>query len=223
MAMRIADAVPEDYLIQISGPAPSYLFELERETFLKIPKPQMLSGFGQGRILSLLSKMIQPSSILELGTFTGYGTLCLAEGLRSGGKIITIDNAEENTWLAKKYVAISPFHEQIEFRNGDGLEEVQKLKEHNWDIVYIDADKKRNQLYLETAWPSIRPGGIALIDNTFANGMVWNEPENQKGIAKTVAEMNRALPQLFPDGEVTIFPIRDGLTLLRKKIPAKST
>jgi caffeoyl-CoA O-methyltransferase len=221
--MRIADAVPEEYLVQISDPAPSYLAELERETFLKIPKPQMLSGFIQGRILSFLSKMMQPGRILELGTFTGYGTLCLAEGLLPNGHLFTIDNSEENTWLARKYAAISPFQNQITFQLGDGLEEVLKLKDQVWDMVYIDADKRRNQVYLETIWPNIRPGGLALIDNTFANGQVWDDPENQKGFVKSVAEMNLALPGLLPESEVTIFPIRDGLTLIRKKFPAKST
>lgn len=220
--MRIADAVPEDYLIRISDPAPSYLAELERETHLKIAKPQMLSGFGQGRILSLLSKMLHPKTILELGTFTGYGSLCLAEGLPPEGKLYTIDNSEENTWLAKKYVNRSPFRDQITFLTGDGLEVLGQLSDLTWDLVYIDADKKKNQKYLELIWAKIRPGGLALIDNTFANGLVWKEEENQKGYVAVVSKMNDDLPGLFPDGEVTIIPIRDGLTLIRKRISAKS-
>lgn len=207
--------IPESYLRQISSPASSYLNDLERETHLKIPKPQMLTGFSQGRFLSFLSKMTKPSRILEIGTFTGYGSLCLAEGLASNGKLITIESSEENVWLAQKYFGLSPYADLIDLRIGLALEILPTLHEI-WDMVYIDADKNNNITYLETIWPALKTDGIVLIDNIFARGAILKPEKDQKGFEKKVAEMNRLLPNWKPDAEVTILPIRDGLTLIRK-------
>jgi caffeoyl-CoA O-methyltransferase len=207
--------IPESYLRLISSPAPSYLNDLERETHLKIPKPQMLTGFSQGRFLSFLSKMTKPSRILEIGTFTGYGSLCLAEGLSKNGKLVTIESSEENVWLAQKYFRLSPFADLIDLRIGPGLELLPTLHEI-WDLVYIDADKNNNLNYLETIWPNVKTDGIVLIDNIFARGAILKPEKVQKGFEKKVAETNRLLPNWKPDAEVTILPIRDGLTLIRK-------
>ena len=208
--------IPESYLRLISSEAPSYLHDLERETHLKIPKPQMLTGFSQGRFLSLLSKMMRPARILEIGTFTGYGSLCLAEGLPANGKLITIESSEENVWLAEKYFELSPFPDRIDLRIGNAMDILPELKE-TWDLVYIDADKNNNLSYLELIWPNLKTGGIALIDNIFARGAILKPEKEQKGFEKKVSEMNQLLPQWKPDADVTILPIRDGLTLIRKK------
>lgn len=208
--------IPESYLRLISSPAPSYLQDLERETHLKIPKPQMLTGFSQGRFLSFLSKMIKPSRILEIGTFTGYGSLCLAEGLPQKGKLITIESSEENVWLAEKYFRLSPYADLIDLRVGPALEILPTLHE-SWDMVYIDADKSNNITYLEIIWPNLNTGGIVLIDNIFARGAILKKEKDQKRFEKKVAEMNQLLPNWKPDADVTILPIRDGLTLIRKK------
>jgi len=208
--------IPESYLQLISSPAPSYLQDLERETHLKIAKPQMLTGFSQGRFLSFLSKMIKPSRILEIGTFTGYGSLCLAEGLSKNGKLVTIESSEENVWLAEKYFRLSPFADLIDLRIGTGLELLPTLQEI-WDMVYIDADKNNNLKYLEIIWPNVKKDSIILIDNIFARGAILKPEKDQKGFEKKVNEMNRMLPEWKKDAEVTILPIRDGLTLIRKK------
>jgi len=208
--------IPESYLWQISSPAPSYLLDLERETHLKIPKPQMLTGFSQGRFLSLLSKMMRPTRILEIGTFTGYGSLCLAEGLTSTGKLITLESSEENAWLAKKYFRLSPYATVIDLRMGNALDILPGIQE-TWDLVYIDADKNNNLNYLELIWPNLKTDGIVLIDNIFARGAILKPESEQKGFEKKVSEMNRILPHWKPDADVTILPIRDGLTIIRKK------
>lgn len=173
----------------------------------------MLTGFEQGRLLALFSSLLKPARILEVGTFTGYGTLCMAEGLAEGGKIFTLENSEENIWLARKYFAISPFSHQIEIRMGRAEDVIPNLKEH-WDLVYLDADKINNEKYLDMVWPSVNPGGMVLIDNVFARGAVWKD--EKKPFEKAVAELNLKLPRKLPGAGVTMLPIRDGLTVIRK-------
>jgi predicted O-methyltransferase YrrM len=175
----------------------------------------MVTGFTQGRFLSLMSQLLNARRILEIGTFTGYGCLCLAEGLTPDGIITTIDSSEENTWLAEKYFNISPYSDKIKLHIGKALEVIPTLNEV-WDLVYIDADKKKNLEYLKLCWPSLRQGGIALIDNVFAHGAVLKNKEELKGVEKDVAEMNEIIPGLFSDSTVTVLPVRDGLTLIRK-------
>jgi len=207
---------PEAYIETISSPYPQYLKDLERETHLKIAKPQMLTGYSQGRILSFFSRLLQPKNILEIGTFTGYGSLCLAEGLHKEGKLYTLEMSCENAWLAEKYFKISPFAAQIELVYGQALEIIPNLKPI-WDLVYIDADKQNNQVYFELVWPKVRSGGLVLIDNIFARGGVFKPEPEQKKFEKAVANFNTMLPDLAVGGFVTILPIRDGLTLVRKE------
>jgi predicted O-methyltransferase YrrM len=206
--------IPEGYIEQCSSGCPAYLFDLERETHLKVLKPHMLTGFAQGRLLSLLSSLKKPSRILEIGTFTGYGTLCLAEGLDSYGKIMTIENSEENIWLARKYFSLSPFSGQIEIKMGRAEEWIEKLEEI-WDLVYLDADKINNEKYLKIVWPKVASGGLVLIDNVFAHGTIWKE--EKKPFEEAVASLNLKLPDLLEGvAGVTMLPIRDGLTVIRK-------
>ena len=204
------------YIETISSPLPQYLKDLERETHLKIAKPQMLTGYSQGRILSFFSRFLHPENILELGTFTGYGSLCLAEGLRKDGKLYTLEVSGENAWLAEKYFKISPFDSQIQLMYGQALDTIPTLK-HEWDLVYIDADKQNNQAYFELVWSKVRSGGLVLIDNIFARGGVFKSEAEQKKFEKAVKQFNVLLPQLAVGGTVTILPIRDGLTLVHKE------
>lgn len=205
---------PEHYAEKISSPAPTYLYELERETHLKMAKPQMLSGFLQGRFLSAISKSLAPVAILEIGTYTGYGSLCLAEGLAPNGKLWTIEINPEHIWLAKKYFEKSPYYNQIETVLGTGLEEVSKLNQ-TWDLVYIDADKIANMDYFYAIWPRVKSGGWVIIDNTFARGGVWKPKSDQKPFELAVALMNEKLRNLA-DGNVICLPIRDGITVVIK-------
>lgn len=205
---------PFSYAEQISSIAPNYLLELERETYIKMAKPQMLTGFLQGRFLSAISKALGPTNILEIGTYTGYGSLCLAEGLSGNGSLSTIEINPEHLWLAKKYFQKSPYRDQIESFLGSALEIIPKL-DKTWDLVYIDADKMANMAYFKMVWPKLRPGGWVLIDNVFARGGVWKPEANQKPFEKAVAEMNETLQKL-PDGNVICFPIRDGISAIIK-------
>jgi len=205
----------ESYVEKISPALPSYLKDLERETHLKISKPQMLTGFSQGRILAFFSKMLKPERILEVGTFTGYGSLCLAEGLQKIGKLVTIEISKENGWLAEKYFKISPFHSQIDLLYGDALAIIPTLNE-KWNLVYIDADKQNNHNYFEVIWPSVQSGGLVLIDNIFARGGVFKPEGEQKKFEKSVSIFNLNIEKMAIGGSVTILPIRDGLTLVSK-------
>ena len=174
----------------------------------------MSTGFVQGRFLSLISKLLQPNRILEIGTFTGYGALCLAEGLTADGKLLTLESNPENAWLAQKYVALSPFADQIEIRIGKALNIMTEISEI-WDLVYIDADKINNQSYFNLCWPHVRKGGIILIDNVLANGIAWKPESDQKAYQKAILSFNRSLA-LIEDATVTMLPIRDGLTSVLK-------
>lgn len=174
----------------------------------------MVTGFLQGRLLSAISKAIHPENILEIGTFTGYGSLCLAEGLRKNGKLWTIEINPEHLWLAKKYFQKSPFGDQIEIQLGSALDIIPRL-DITWDLVYIDADKMANMAYFEQVWPKLRPGGWVLIDNVFARGGAWKPPADQKPFEWAVTEMNKKLQNL-PDGNVICLPIRDGISAIVK-------
>lgn len=214
--MQETPEIPESYLRQINSAEPTYLKELERETYLKILRPHMLTGFTQGRFLSFLSKQMKPGRILEIGTFTGYGSLCLAEGLSNEGLLFTIDCSEENVWLARKYFTISPYNEKIRLLTGKAEDLVPTLNEP-WDLVYIDADKKNNLTYLKLVWPNLKVGGVVLIDNVFAHGAVLKPASEQKTFETAVAEMNLLLPEILPDAMVLTLPIRDGLSVIRKE------
>jgi predicted O-methyltransferase YrrM len=203
----------EIYLQKCSSPIPAYLNELERETYLKILKPHMITGFAQGRLLALFSKLLNSRFVLEIGTFTGYGTLCLAEGMHPDGKLITLDVSEENTWLAQKYFLKSPYSHIIELITGPAEETIPPLN-FTWDLVYIDADKMNNERYLELVWPNLRVGGIVLIDNVFAHGGIWKE--NPKPFEQAIINLNERLPKKYADATVTMLPIRDGLTVISK-------
>lgn len=205
----------EKYLENHTSPVNELLVQLRKETFQKTTQPQMLSGDYQGKFLSLFSKLMQPKNILEIGTFTGYSTLCLAEGLAKEGKITTIDRNEELAYLPKKYFEASPYAAQIDFKIGQALDVLDEMKDEVYDLVFIDADKSNYGNYYEKIIDQVRPGGVILVDNVLWYGKVLE-------IAKPNDKDTLALQQFNQDRmsddrvEVIILPIRDGISLLRK-------
>ncbi|VTQ08536.1 O-methyltransferase [Sphingobacterium daejeonense] len=189
------------------------LKKVNRETYLKETMPHMLSGHYQGRVLAMLSKMVHPRFALEIGTFTGYATLCLAEGLEDNGALHTIDINEEQQERVQSYFDESPYASQIKYHIGDAAEVIPTI-EGEFDLVFIDADKKRNLYYFNTLIDRVRPGGLILIDNVLWKGKVLNEnPDKQ---TQQVIELNQTLAE-DKRVEKLILPIRDGLFVLRKK------
>lgn len=203
----------ETYIAAHSQNEPELLMALNRETHQKILQPRMLSGHFQGRVLSILSKLIRPLHILEIGTYTGYATLCLCEGLQKNGSIDTIDINEELAWIQKKYFDLSPWKSQINQQIGDAMAIIPTL-EKKYDLVFIDADKENYLNYFELILPKMNAGGIILSDNVLWSGKVL-ETLDPKDISTTILlEYNKKLQQ-DPRVETVLLPIRDGLTVSR--------
>lgn len=203
----------DDYTLAHSEQEPDILFDLQRETWQKILNPRMVSGAYQGRVLSMLSKLMRPHYILEIGTYTGYSALCLAEGLASGGKLITLDVNEEIQWLAQKYFDKSDFKDQIESRIGNALELIPEL-DQGIDLVFIDADKENYQAYFDLVVPMMNKGGVILSDNVLWSGKVVEQLDPKDKSTKALLDYNRKIAE-DPRVETVLLPIRDGLTLSR--------
>ncbi|WP_103912848.1 O-methyltransferase [Halpernia humi] len=201
------------YLENHASAEPEILKKLRRETYQKTTQPHMISGYQQGRLLSIISKMISPKSILEIGTFTGYATLSLAEGLAKDGTIYTIDKNEELAYLPEKYFAESEFASQINFIKGDALQEISKLN-IDWDLVFIDADKENYVQYFNLIKPKMKSGSILLIDNILWYGKVLEDNPKLES-TKIIKELNELIAQ-DQDFENLILPLRDGIQLARK-------
>ncbi|MFY7671163.1 O-methyltransferase [Tenacibaculum sp. MEBiC06402] len=210
--------LPEDidnYVVQHSQQEPQLLKELSRETWQKVLNPRMLSGAFQGRVLSMISKLISPKTILEIGTYTGYSALCLAEGLQENGVLHTIDKNEELEELQTKYFEKSSFGNQIKQYVGNAIEIIPTV-EDSFDLVFIDADKSNYLNYFELIIGKMNKGGIILSDNVLWSGKVI-EPLDEKDIdTKVLLEYNRLLNE-DQRIETVLLPIRDGLTVSRVK------
>ena len=205
----------DDYVVAHSEEEPELLQQLTRETYQKILQPIMLSGPYQGRVLSMISKLLRPKTILELGTFTGYATLCLAEGLDKNGQIHTIDINEELHDFQRKYFDKSDYGDQIIQHTGSALDIIPAL-DMTFDLVFIDADKPNYVNYFHLIIEKLNPGGIILSDNVLWHGKVI-EPLNEKDTStKAVLEFNTLLKNDHRI-ETVLLPIRDGLTISRKK------
>ncbi|MBC8645501.1 MULTISPECIES: O-methyltransferase [Flavobacterium] len=203
----------ELYVEKHSENEPALLAALHRETFQKIMQPRMLSGHFQGRVLSMISKLVNPENILEIGTYTGYATLCLAEGMKENGSIDTIDINEELLSIQKKYFDLSPWKNQITQHLGNALEIIPTLGK-KFDLVFIDADKDNYLNYFDMIVPIMNKGGIILSDNVLWSGKVLETP-NPKDISTNVLlEYNKKLKD-DPRIETVLLPIRDGLTVSR--------
>jgi len=191
------------------------LSKLNRETNLKVSQPRMLSGHLQGRFLSFISKLSRPKFILEIGTYTGYSALCLAEGLSTDGKLITIDPNEETNLVAKRYFDSSPFARQIELVNDQALNVIAKL-DQNVDLVFIDADKKNYLNYYKAVIDKVNVGGLLIADNVLWSGKVLDNDLKMDAETKVLHDFNKFVSA---DARVEhlLLPVRDGLMLLRKK------
>jgi len=202
----------EAYINQHSSPPSALLQELERNTHLRCLMPQMCSGHQQGRLLALLSKMLRPRRILEIGTFTGYSALCLAEGLNEDGHLHSVDNNPEIMDMAQSYVNRSEFCEQITLHEGTGLEWIKCLDEP-WDLVFIDADKENYPNYLEALLPKLKTGAIILADNVLWSGKVADSAADDDE-TKALRLYNQMLFD-HPRLETIILSVRDGISLAR--------
>lgn len=201
------------YLEETASKEPEILKRLRKETFQKTTQPHMISGYLQGRLLSLISKMVSPEKILEIGTFTGYATLCLAEGLKKEGKLITLDVNEDLAYLPKKYFSESEFSSQIDFKLQNAKEFLRTSTE-TFDLIFIDADKENYAEYLQLVKPRMKSGSVLMIDNVLWYGKVLDEKGNKQ--TEQIKLVNKLVAE-DADFENVILPLRDGIHLARKK------
>ena len=206
----------DNYVVAHSQDEPELLKQLNRETYQKILQPRMLSGHFQGRVLSMISKLVKPKNILEIGTYTGYSAICLAEGMQSSGELHTIDINEELYDFQRKYFDKSGYGEQIIQHTGNALDIIPKLNE-TFDLVFIDADKENYVNYFHAIIDKLNTGAIILSDNVLWSGKVL-ETKFKKEDTSTPAliEYNKLLKEDLRV-ETLMLPIRDGLTICRKK------
>ncbi|MGJ3236744.1 O-methyltransferase [Marivirga sp.] len=214
--MEFLDPDLDKYIEAHTEPENELLYKINRETHTEVLKPRMLSGHLQGRVLSMLAHMIQPENILEIGTYTGYSALCMAEGLKDKGKLITIDVNEELAERVKEYFQSSEFSNKIELKIGKALDIIPTLNK-NWDMVFIDADKSNYLNYYQLCVEQVRKGGYILVDNVLWSGKVLEK--NRKKLDKDTESMLKFNEFVQQDDRVqnVLFPIRDGLMILRKK------
>lgn len=203
----------EDYIKSHSEEEPKLLQELTRETHLKVVRPRMLTGHFQGRVLSILSKIIHPKNILEIGTFTGYSALCLAEGLQKDGQLHTIDTNEELHEMQRKYFDKSDYGNQIVQHTGDAKAIIPTL-DSVFDLVFIDAEKKEYPEYFELILKKTKSGSVILSDNVLWSGKVVEPVDAKDKATQILVDYNRMLKQ-DSRVETVLLPIRDGLTLTR--------
>lgn len=204
-----------NYALLHSDNESDLLKELARETHQKILQPRMLSGPLQGRFLSLLSKIIQPKTILEVGTFTGYGTLCLAEGLQKDGLLHTIDTNEELIDFQKKYFNRSDYKDQIKCHLGAARYVISKL-DLSYDLIFLDADKANYRNYFNLLIPKLNPKGILIADNVLWSGKVLEETTSIKDIDTPALKEFNEYVKNDQRVETLLLPLRDGLTICRK-------
>lgn len=213
--MHFLSQVLEDYLADNSQDEPELLRELTRETHLKVVQPRMLTGRFQGRVLSLLSKLVNPRYILEIGTYTGYSALCLAEGLQQDGALHTIDINPELHEMQRTYFDKSGYGKHIHQHVGDALDIIPDL-DFTFDLVFIDAEKKQYDNYLEAVLPKTKPGSVILTDNVLWSGKVVEPLDKKDKATKVLLDYNKKLSN-HPKLDTVLLPIRDGLTLSRVK------
>ncbi len=214
-SMEFLDPKLNSYVEQHCSPETEVLAELNRETQAKILMPRMLSGHLQGRILSMLSHMIHPTSILEIGTYTGYSALCLAEGLQENGLIHTIDINDELHALVKRYIEKASLQSKIKTYIGNALNIIPSLQ-LSFDLVFIDADKINYSGYYDLVFEKVRPGGFIIADNVLWSGKILDPPEKMDSDTKALHQFNEKVKQDLRVEKV-LLPVRDGLLVIRKK------
>lgn len=204
----------DEYISLHSTPENEALEAITRDTYNHVLNPHMLSGHVQGRVLSMISHMIRPKRILELGTFTGYSALCLAEGLPEGGKLITIEHNDELEETIRRNLSRSPLSDRIELRIGDCILEIGDLVD-TYDLVFIDADKREYCTYLDLVYPLVPVGGFILADNTLWDGHIIDPAYDKDKQTLGLRAFNDKVKE-DDRFEQVILPLRDGLTLIRK-------
>lgn len=211
--MKIADLEILRYCREHSTPVSEVLYQLERETHLKTLAPQMLSGPLQGQFLSFISRILRPKSILEIGTFTGYATICLAQGLAEGGVLHTIEVNPELEYLIRKYINKAGLESKVIVHIGNAENIIPRLDQH-WDLVFIDAGKNYNALYYDLVVDRLRPGGIMLVDNVLWSGKVLQPDQD-----RDTAAIHRFNEKIRADERVEnlLLPLRDGLMMIRRR------
>jgi caffeoyl-CoA O-methyltransferase len=202
----------QDLLLNFCEPETELLQRIDRETNLKVLMPRMLSGHYQGRVLSMLSKLISPKRVLEIGTFTGYATLCLAEGLTENGLLYTLDINLELEDRVRGYFAESPYNSKINYVLGDATQTINALEEV-FDLVFIDADKKNNGTYYDLIFDRVRPGGLIIVDNVLWSGKILSNAQDKD--TRNISTFNDKVTA-DPRVEKLILPVRDGLFIIRK-------
>lgn len=205
----------DEYSRLMTSPEPSLLHELNRETHLKILSPRMLSGHLQGRFLSMISKMLAPELIVEIGTYTGYSAICLSEGLAENGKLITVDNNRELEPVLKKYLFNSPRASQIDLRFGEATHIIHEIQ-GPIDLVFLDADKENYSKYFDLLIDKVRSGGIILADNVLWSGKVVKPVKENDKSTIALMEFNKKI-QNDSRVENVLLPLRDGVMMIRKK------
>ena len=205
----------KDYILSHSEPEPEYLHELWRATHLHTLHGHMVSGHLQGRLLKMLVEMIRPLRVLEVGTFSGYSALCMAEGLPDGGHIWTYEINDEMEDFTRKWLENSPYHDRITFMIGDAVTEAPKLN-LDFDLAFIDGDKRNYVETYEAVLPLLKDGGFLLADNTLWDGHVTDSAYDSDRQTQGIRRFNDHVAA-DPRTEQVILPIRDGLTLIRKK------
>ena len=205
----------EDYALKNSDAELDVLKRLNRETHLKMTMPQMLSGHMQGLMLQMFSKMIRPKNILEIGTFTGYSAICLAQGLQDGGKLHTIDVNEEFKKIITRYIKEAGLEEKIQLHIGSAVNILPTLKEE-FDLVFIDADKENYSTYYDLVFPKVKHGGFIIADNVLWSGKILNSPMKMDIETKSLYDYSAKIQGDFRVENV-LLPLRDGLMIARKK------
>jgi predicted O-methyltransferase YrrM len=213
--MEILPELLQDYLDSHTDAEPELLKVINRETYLKVLKPHMLSGHYQGRLLSMLSKLMQPKCILEIGTYTGYATICLAEGLAPDGEIHTIEGNLEMQEMIEKGFQHFECKSQVYPHFGDAQQVIFELSDKIYDLAFIDADKKNNLTYFKLILDQVKPGGLIIVDNVLWKGKVYDEAANDAD-TRLIRDFN---DEINADTRVEklILPVRDGIMLIRKK------
>jgi caffeoyl-CoA O-methyltransferase len=204
----------EKFIQGHTEPENPILSKINRETNAKVIAPRMLSGHVQGRVLSMFSHMIKPSSILEIGTYTGYSALCLAEGLKENAKLYTIDINEELEDMVRKFFKEAGMEERIEYIIGDATELIPGINA-SFDLVFIDADKENYSLYYDLVFDKLNQGGYIIADNVLWSGKVTMEPEQMDKDTKAIVDFCEKV-QNDQRVQNVLFPVRDGLLVVRK-------
>jgi len=207
----------DEYIASHSSAEPEYLQQIVRDTYQHVVNPHMLSGHIQGRLLSLLSRMIQPSRILELGTYTGYSALCLAEGLAEDGTLITLERNDELEDIIRRHLSLSPLGNRVQLKIGDACQlftDDPELNDRPFDLVFMDADKRQYCAYLDLILPRVRAGGWILADNTLWDGHVTDPAYDRDAQTIGLRTFNDRVAQ-DPRLQKVILPLRDGLTIIR--------